>query len=404
MSGSENKAAKQSDKKRYSGSFVVIVAVSIGLISFVLGTRGEQLLSLVGPHLGIHSVVGSLDLSTVQETYRKLAAEYAGDIDQQKMIESANKAIVEAVDDPYTEYFTASEAQQYNNDLSGNIGGGIGAELGVRSDRVTVLELLDNSPAGQAGVKVDDVILKVNGQSTKDESLTEVVDKIRGEVGTTVKLSLGRGQQTVEVSVTRSQITAPDIDVDINDNIGIIEVSRFDKDTGQNIRSSAEELKKQAVDGVIIDLRGNGGGYLEAAVGAAGVWLNNKVVVVEQKNNVTQETFKSTSNPVLEGVPTVVLIDGGSASASEILAGALHDHQAATLIGTQSYGKGSVQALIGLSGGAELKVTVAKWQTPKGVNINQSGIEPDKTVELSQKQLNAGQDPQLEAAFKHLKP
>lgn len=403
MSGSDKQAGNQPGKKRYSGSFVVIVAVSISLISFVVGTRGDQLLGLVSPYVGLQTVAGNLDLSTVQETYRKLAAEYAGDIDQQKMIDAANKAIVAAVDDPYTEYLTASEAQQYGRDLSGNIGGGIGAELGVRSDRVTVLELLGNSPAKEAGVQPGDVVEKVNGQSTKDQSLNEVVDKIRGEVGTTVKLSLVRDSQVMDISVTRSEITAPDVEVEVKDNIGIIEVSRFDKTTGQNIRSSAEELKKQAVDGVIVDLRGNGGGYLEAAVSAAGVWLNDKVVVIEQENSLNQRSFKSDKNPVLEGVPTIVLIDGYSASASEILAGALRDHQVATLLGTKSFGKGSVQSLISLSNGAELKVTVAKWQTPKGTNINKAGIKPDKTVKLSPEQINAGKDTQLEAALKQLR-
>lgn len=404
LSESHNEGKALPNKKRYSGSFVILIAVSVAIVAFVLGTRGNQLLGAVAPHLGISTVVGTLDLSTVQETYRKLSSEYAGDINEQKMINMANKAIVESVDDPYTEYLTASEAADYNDDLSGNIGGGIGAELGIRHDKVTVLQPLDNSPAKEAGIKPGDVIMAVNGSSVEEETLTEVVDKIRGEVGTTVELTLVRSDEQLKVSVTRNQIIAPDVEANIEDSIGIIEVSRFDKNTGQNIRSAAEDFKKQGVEGVVLDLRGNGGGYLEAAVSAAGVWLNDKTVVIEKKNDVTQRTFESDKNPVLNDVPTVVLIGEGTASASEIVAGALRDHGAATIVGSKSFGKGSVQALIGLSNGAELKVTIAKWYTPKGNNINKEGIHPDERVAIDIDDINNGKDPQLDAALDKLKP
>ena len=178
-------------------------------------------------------------------------------------------------------------------------------------------------------------------------------------------------------------------------------MSRFDKDTGSKVRAVAEDMKRQSVKGVVLDLRGNPGGYLDAGVDVASVWLNGKLVVTQRYTNKADE-LKAKNKPILEGVPTVVLIDAGSASASEIVAGALRDHKAATLIGEKSYGKGSVQELRQLPNGDELKVTIAKWYTPAGKNISKDGIHPDEEVKLTHDDVNANKDPQLEAALRKL--
>lgn len=389
--------------RRYTGSFVITVAVCVAIVSFIVGTRGSELLAAVGPRLGISVQTGSINLDSVQETYRVLLSKYDGDLDSAKLAQYASKGMVEATGDPYTKYFTAEEAAKYNDDLSGKIGGGVGAELGKRNGNVTILKVLKGSPAEKEGLRAQDVILGVNDQATEDKSLDDVVQQVRGEVGTTVKLAVMRGDEAKTFSVQRAEVTAPDIEAKVQDGIGILTVSRFDKMTGVNIRGAADDFKKQGVKGVVLDLRANGGGYLEAGVDAAGVWLGDKVVVSERRGGKVTNELRSEGKAVLEGVPTIVLIDEGSASASEIVAGALHDHKAATLIGEKTFGKGSVQSLIPLSNGDELKVTVARWYTPNGKNINEQGIKPDTQVGITVEDINASRDPQLSAALSKLK-
>ena len=357
---------------------------------------------MVGGTFGVQVSTDQLDASSLQETYRKLNAKFDGKLDEQKLIEGANKGLVAAAGDTYTQYFTAKEAQDLQNDLSGNIGGGIGAELGNRNDKVTVIRTLDNSPASRAGLAAGDVIIGINGESAQKLTVDEVVDKVRGDVGSTVKITIERDGQAKDFTVTREKIVAPDVESKVKDGVGIITVSRFDKDTGTKVRSSAEDMKRQNVKGVILDLRGNGGGYLEAGIDTASVWLNNQVVVSERRDGKVVDERKSAKNPVLGDTPTVVLINAGSASASEIVAGALHDHGKAKLIGEKSFGKGSVQELVDLTNGDQLKVTVARWYTPNGKNITKEGIAPDAKVDLTKDDVNADKDPQLDTALQQL--
>ena len=394
---------QQKQNRRFNSTFVIAAVLIAAVIGFIGGTRSGELMTMGAAYFGITTPasVGSLDLGPVQETYRQLKESYNGKLDETKLVQYASKGLVEATDDPYTQYFTAEEAKELNNDLSGKIGGGIGAELGNRNSKITVVRPLKGQPAEAAGVQAGDVILAVNGTSTANKTVEEVVKQVRGEVDTTVKLTLQRGIDTKEVSVKRAEITAPDVESSTKDGIGLIEVSRFDKDTGSKVRAVAEDMKRQSVKGVVLDLRGNPGGYLDAGVDVASVWLNGKLVVTQRYTNKADE-LKAKNKPILEGVPTVVLIDAGSASASEIVAGALRDHKAATLIGEKSYGKGSVQELRQLPNGDELKVTIAKWYTPAGKNISKDGIHPDEEVKLTHDDVNANKDPQLEAALRKL--
>jgi len=390
-------------KSAFSTAFVVVAVVIASLVGFVAGTRGTELLSFVGSNVGIEVRTDELDLSPLQETYRKLQARFDGKLDDAKLVEYANKGMVEATGDEYTQYFTAKEAEDLRNDLSGNIGGGIGAEIGKRNDKTTIIRPLDNSPAAKAGLQAGDVVIEVNDELVTGATVDEVVQKIRGEVGTTVKITVDRDGEPNQFSVTREEIIAPDVESEVvANNIGVIKVSRFDRETGANVRKAAEEFQKRDVKGVVLDLRGNGGGYLEAGIEVASVWLDDQVVVSERKGNKVIDERKSGSNPVLGDMPTTVLINAGSASASEIVAGALHDHGKATLVGEKSFGKGSVQELFDMSNGASLKVTIAKWYTPKGKNISESGIAPDTKVEMTADDINANRDPQLDTAVKQL--
>ena len=290
------------------------------------------------------------------------------------------------------------EAKEFEKSLSGNIGGGIGAEIAKKHNVPTIIRPLKNSPAEKAGIKAGDTIVKVNDTVVTDMPVDQVVQRIRGDIGTTVKLVLSRGGERKDVTVTREEVVAPAAEWKVDGEIGILTVSRFNDDTGKQARQAAEEFRSAGVKKVILDLRGNPGGTVAAAQALAGLWLNHEVVMTQRRGEQVISTEKSTGQPLLSDIKTVVLVNGGSASASEIVAGALKDHGKATLVGEKTYGKGSVQRPINLADGSILKVTEARWYTPHGKNIDKSGIEPDIKVEMTAEAADSGRDPQLEKA------
>lgn len=389
-------------QRTFSRSFLFLSIAATALIGFVAGTRSNDILAVVGPVFGVKVHSGTLDLSTVESTYQKLAANYDGTLDTQKLIEGASRGMVAAAGDPYTIYMDAKEASDFNNDLSGNIGGGIGAEIGLREEKPTVIRVLKDNPAEKAGLAAGDQIVAVNDQATTGQTVDKVVGNVRGEAGTTVKISVLRSGVPKEFTVTRSTINNPSVDSKVENGVGTLTISRFDAQTGSLSRKAAQQFKDQGVKSVILDLRGNGGGYLGAAQDVAGLWLDDKVVVSERTGGKTTDELKTGKDAILAGIPTVVLVNGGTASASEIVSGALQDYGVAKLLGEKTFGKGSVQQVLDLGEGTVLKVTIAKWYTPKGNNINKQGIAPDQKVVLSQQDASAGNDPQLQAALKLL--
>lgn len=399
---SESTMAKQPRRRsRVSVSTVFVVALTL-VIGFVAGTRSHEIYAAVGPLFGIKIDASTLDLSSVQRTYQSLKANYDGELDQQALVDGASRGLVAAAGDKYTVFMDAKEAAEFNKSLSGDIGGGVGVELGVRDDKPTVVRVLDNNPAKAAGLLAGDVIMKVNDELVVDLDTSKIAEKIRGEVGTSVKLTVLRGDEQKEFSITRAKVTNPSVQTEVKGGTGIIRITRFDEDTASLARSAAEKLKQQGVKGVVLDLRGNGGGYLTAAQDVAGIWLSDKVVVSERTGGKVTDTLRSDKDPILNGVKTVVLVDSETASASEIVAGALRDHGAATLVGTTTFGKGTVQKMITLDADALLKVTVARWYTPNGKNLSEGGIKPDQTVQMTADDVNAGRDPQLDAALAKL--
>lgn len=386
-------------ERRIPGSVIVIGLIFILGLGYIAGTFNNQIIGTIAPLFGVKTYTGTLDLSSLQSTYQALKANYDGTIDDKALIDAANKGMVSSLGDPYTVYFNQKDAADFNNDLTGTIGGGIGVELSVRNGQVTVVRVLADNPAEKAGLAVGDVIAKVNDTAvSSSDSLDDVVGKIRGDAGTTVKITVTRGTETKDFTITRADVTNPSVYSTITDGIGIMTITRFDDQTGQLARSAAQNFKAQNVKSVILDLRGNGGGYLTAAQDVVGLWVNNKTVVTERTNGKVVDDLKSGTDPILEGLPTVVLVNESTASASEITAGALHDYNVAKLVGEKTFGKGVVQKLISLPGDAQLKVTVAKWYTPDGVNIQKQGITPDKIVSISSDDINANRDPQLDAA------
>lgn len=399
----ESKSIKMPRKPKRAGYGVVLLVVIVATLGFIAGDNKDRILGLLGPLSGGRSVSDTLDTSSLEKTYRELATYYDGTLDTQALIDGANRGLVEAAGDKYTVFMNAKETAEFEADLSGSIGGGVGIVVGLREQQPTVIRVLDTTPAAEAGLKAGDVIKKVNNESLGEGATTEqVVDKIRGAVGTTVKVVIERDGIEQEFSMTRKEITAPSVEGEVVDGIGVLTISRFDQDTASHAKKIAEGFKSQGVKGVILDLRGNGGGYVTAAQGVAGLWLNDKVVVSERTGGKTSEELKTGRSAVLEGVPTVVLVDGGSASASEIVAGALQDYNVATLIGEKTFGKGTVQRLVRLENGAQLKVTVARWYTPKGNNITEKGIEPQTVVTLTRDDVQQGNDTQKKAALELL--
>jgi len=377
--------------------FLTIAIVAV--VGFVAGTRQNEVYSAVASIFGVTVSTDTIDTSSLQSTYQRLQENYDGKLDIPTLIEGANRGLVEAVGDDYTVFMSSEETDQFTRDLNGNIGGGIGAEIGVRSGQPTILRTLADTPAQKSGLKSGDVIVMVNSSETSGWTASKTADAIKGEIGTTVKITVVRDGGPKDFTITRAEITSPSVEAEVKDGIGILTIRRFDGETGSLARSAAEDFQRRAVGGVVVDLRGNGGGYLDEAQSVAGLWLDNKVIVSERRGNEVQEELRSGSKPILSGVPTVVLVDEGSASASEIVAGALQDYGVARLVGQKTFGKGTVQKLVPLGQGAQLKVTIARWYTPKGRNITSEGIMPDQTVELTSEDSNAGKDPQMDAAL-----
>jgi peptidase, S41 family len=392
--GVENKGRKPRQRKVSQGVFLASLVLAI-IVSFAAGTRSEEIYQIAAPIFGIKVAKQPLDTEVMKEAYRQLAANYDGDLDADKLSDGAARGMVKAAGDDYTTFLDKEEAAEFNKSLNGEVSG-IGAEIGVRNLQPTVLRVLDDSPAKKAGLKTGDIFVAVNGTSVAGETASGVADKVTGEAGTTVKLTMRRGSESLDFSITRAQISDPSVRWSVSDDVGILTISRFDDNTGSLARKAAKEFIDKGVKGVIIDLRNNGGGYLTAAQEVASLWLDSgKTVVTEKSRGQVTETVKASGNPTLKGKKTVVLVNGSSASASEIVAGALKDYQVATLVGEKTFGKGTVQKVINLSDDRILKVTVARWYTPQDRNITKEGIQPNQTVKMSSDDNNAGRDPQM---------
>lgn len=347
-----------------------------------------------------------LDYSSVEEVYDTLRQDFDGKLENKKLIDGLKAGLARSSGDPYTEYFTAEEAKEFDGQLNGTFVG-IGAELNKDADgNIVVVSPIAGFPAEKAGLKPKDIIVEIDGKSTNDMNTNDAVKLIRGDENTKVMLKVVRDKsKELDIEITRTKITIPSVTSKILDgNIGYLRIARYAEDTVDLATKAALDFKAKNVKSVILDVRSNGGGYLEASVKISSLWLpQNTSILQEKRDTLIVKNYKAIGNPVLLGLPTVVLINEGSASASEITAGALHDNKAATLIGMKSYGKGSVQQIEKFSDGSALKVTIARWFTPNGINIDKEGIKPNREVKISDEEVKAGKDTQLEAAQSFLK-
>lgn len=325
----------------------------------------------------------------------------------QERVWSAIEGLVKSYGDPYTIFMPPQDTELFQSDIAGEFGG-VGMEVGMKKDAITVIAPLPDSPAEKAGILSGDILVKIDGVSTENMNVDEAVVKIRGEKGTEVHLTLFREGETElrEVTIKRDTINIPTIKTEEKDDVFIIHLYSFSANSESLMQGAFASFAKSKKHKLIIDLRGNPGGYLQSAVGIASYFLpTGKVVVRENFGEGKEEhIYRSAGRDMgVDTFKTVVLVDGGSASASEILAGALQEHGVAKLIGTHTFGKGSVQELIDLPSGSSLKVTIARWLTPNGRSISDGGLTPDTVVEVTPEDRDKGEDPQLNAALEALK-
>ena len=346
-------------------------------------------------------------LELVEEAWEIILKEYvsAGELDQHKLAQGAIRGMVQALGDPFSAYLTAEQYELSKSELQGEFEG-IGAVITLKDDELTVVAPIKGSPADRAGIRPGDKILEIDGESTKGLSLVEAALKIRGKEGTRVKLLiLHQGEKEPQLlDIIRAKIKLDSVFVEpLGDGLFKVQITHFSNRTGGELRSALEQLRSQGVKGLVLDLRNNPGGMLDAAIEVASQFLSEGLVTYAEDGRGNRITWEVSPGGLALDIPLVVLVNGASASASEIVAGALQDHHRAILIGIKTLGKGSVNKVYELGDGSALYLTFAYWFTPSGRQISDKGIAPDIVVERTPEEVEKGLDPQLERAVEQLR-
>ena len=378
------------------------------ITSFVLGGFyfQEYVYTFISPNSSLSS---NLETNSLQKVYNFLKDEYLypNQINDKSKAEiGAVKGIVNSLDDPYTVYFSKEEYTEFTENLEGQFQG-IGAEIGLRDGQLVIITPIEGTPASKAGLLAGDAIITIDGENTFGLTIEKAVTKIRGKKGTEVKLEISReGQSELkEFKIIRDNIDVPNIKVKEQDNIGIITISQFQLETASELDQAIAKLKEKGINNVILDLRNNPGGYLQSAVEVTELFVpKGSVAVIEKgRDGKIIEELKTKKSPKYENVKLVILVNQGSASASEIVAGALRDLKQIKLVGQQTFGKGVVQSTKEFKDGSVLKYTIAEWFTPFGKAINKEGIKPDFEVKLSAEDIKNKKDVQLEKSIEIIK-
>lgn len=379
---------------------VTVLGTAVFLTGILLGSLGPVGGWVRGTVLGSR---GELDFATSQEIYKILQTDFDGELDRSALQHGSSAGVVAGTGDRFSAYLDPTEWAAFKQRMQGGTIG-IGVELGFKNNELVIIAPQDGSPAKQAGLQAGDIIAIVDGTPVSEMSEQEAVQALRGAAGTTVQLTVLRNGQRLDFAVARQAITIPSVRSTItDDSIGVVTITSFDSNTARLAAAAAARFRAQNVRGVVLDMRDNPGGAVTAARDVTGLWVpRNSVVMVEKRGNTVLRSYKTTSNPVLANIPTVILLNSGSASASEVVTGALQDYDMASVVGTQSFGKGSVQQVRQLTNGGALSFTVSRWFTPKGRSIDEVGIKPDQTVQLSREEAATGRDTQMDAAIGRL--
>lgn len=376
-------------------SFIFLVA------GFFVGSNWQFILTNFSPYIGFRKSEQA-NWDSLNEIYTELRSFYDGEVTEENALTGAKRGIAAALDDPYTTYLTAKEGNEFLSDLNGEINeAGVGMELTFRNNHTVVVRTLPDNPARKAGIKPGDRIVKIDDENVDGKTTEDVAKKLRGKAGDKVKVEVLRGAETLTFEMTREKINNVSADISYSDKTAIISVYRFAEDTGALVRKLAEQAKAKQVDKVILDLRNNGGGYVSAAGEMLSLWLNggDKYMIEKSIHNDDKTDYVPRGkNPIFKDTKTIVLINRSTASASEIVAGALKDYQKATIVGMTSFGKGVMQTMLNLSDGGKLKVTTAHWYTPNGSSINKTGIKPDVEIDRTVQDITEDKDPQLNKA------
>jgi len=428
----------------FIGGLFLVSAIFVGGAYFGYYERPavEKVLSVVNKDTPQGLTSDSVDFDPFWKSWSIIEEKYVSKdgLNKQDMVWGAIEGLAKSLDDPYTVFFPPAEKEMFESQIRGDFEG-VGMEIGIRKNTLTVIAPLKNTPAYNAGIKSGDKIIKIDDTITIDMSLEEAVKLIRGPKGTEVVLTVLRNgaDKTEDIKIIRDRIEIPSIEtekIDIDemasdddidgdgtgiastegasgkntkkegadDGIFVIRLFNFNENSQQAFRSALREMSESGKNKLILDLRSNPGGYLEIAVDMASWFLPmGKIVVRENFGNNNETLYRSRGYNIFEGVPTVVLINEGSASASEILAGALQDYDKAVLIGKKTFGKGSVQEFVPITTDTALKVTIARWMTPNGRSISEDGLNPDIEVDITEDDFKEGRDPQMDKAIEVLR-
>lgn len=402
------------EKKRFKIYKIIMLLFLVAFITFLFTSIGMYQYFTGKNVINKSQIISFSENSSIDKTlakYKKIIDQYyLGEVDESKLEQGAIKGYIDGLDDPYTEYISKEDMKEYMENTMGNfVGIGIYMVKNTDSNKIQVLAPIKNTPAEKAGILPGDLIVSVDGVQYTADDMSIASTKIKGEEGTSVKLEILRDAETLNFEIKREGIKVNPVEGKvIEKNIGYIEFSSFDEETANDFKSKYEELQKQGIQSLIIDLRNNGGGIVDEALKIADYIVEkNSIILYEVDKNDNEKVKKSTDNPIVN-VPIVVLTNGNTASASEILAGALKDLEKAKLVGTKTYGKGVIQQIMTLGDGSGLKITTEKYLTPNRVEINKVGIEPDETVELPENLKNKiivdeKEDTQLQRAVEILK-
>lgn len=403
------------EKKRYKVYRVIMLIAIVAFVTFMITSIGFYQYFVKGDSLNKYLTLmtsdSSKDISQTLDTYRALIEKYyLEEVDEESLKEGAIKGYIEGLNDPYTEYISKEDMEDYLADTMGNfVGIGIYMAQDPDTDEILVLAPIKNSPAEKAGIKPGDIIVSVDGEETSSKDITVVSTKIKGEEGTTVKLEVLRGTETLSFEIKRENIIVNPVEAEVlENNIGYIKFSSFDENTAEEFKTKFEELQSKGIKSLIVDLRNNGGGIVDEALEIADYFVDKDTVLLYEVDKDNNETVKKAKDKAIINMPVIILTNENTASSSEILAGALKDLGKAKIVGTKTYGKGIIQQILTLPDGSGLKITTEKYLTPNRTEINKIGIEPDEKVELPEElkdelNIEKEKDTQLQKAIELLK-